>query len=89
MSVKSFLHSLSEESLVKARELSLWDVGDISEDEDRFIKDLKETAKRLKKESVKRKMATLTVKLREAERTGNEKELVKLTKEFEIFKKMF
>lgn len=82
LSVKSFLNALAEQDLVKARELALWDLGDISEDEDKFFKELKETVKRVIKDANKRKMSLLTYQVKEAEKEGDTNKLAELVKEF-------
>ena len=77
LSIKSFIDGLAGEDLVKARELSLWDVGDFNN-----LKELTETVKRVKKESNKRKMSSLTYQIREAERKDDADKVKKLTEEF-------
>ncbi|MFH1295240.1 MAG: DNA primase [bacterium] len=87
LSVKSFIDSLTEQDLVKARELCLWDIGNLSQDEERFSKELRETVKRIAKESAKRKMAQLTYQIREAEKSGETKKVEQLMQEFKKLSK--
>lgn len=87
LSVKSFIGGLAEQDLVKARDLSLWDVGNFSKGEDDYIKELTETVKRIKKESDKRKMSTLTYQIRDAEKRDDAETVKKLTAEFKEISK--
>ena len=87
LSVKAFIETLVGEDLVKARELSLWDVGNLSQDNERFAKELQETVKRVLKESYKRKMTGLTYQIREAEKQGDAKKVSDLTEEFKKLSK--
>ncbi|MFA5776652.1 MAG: DNA primase [Patescibacteria group bacterium] len=82
LSVKSFIEGLTEQDLVKARDLSLWDMSDFNKNEEDYIKELTETIKRVKKESNKRKMSNLTYQIRDAEKRDDAETVRKLTKEF-------
>ncbi len=82
LTVKKFVANLTEQDLVKTRELCLWDVGWISQGEAEFTKELQETVKRVLKESNKRKMAQLTYQIREAEKSSDAKKVELLMKEF-------
>lgn len=82
LTVKVFVTTLAEEDLVRARELSLWDVGAVAQDEPRFAKELQETVTRVLKESTKRKMAQLTYKIKDAEKQGDTDKVDELMQEF-------
>lgn len=81
-SVKTFTDGLIDQELVKARELSLWDIGELSVNNEKFIEELKETVKRVLRESHKRRMSETTYKIREAERVGDSDKVEQLMKEF-------
>ena len=82
LSVKSFIQGLTDQALVKARDLSLWDVGDFNKNTDEYLVELTETVKRIKKESDKRKMSSLTYQIREAEKQNDAETVKKLTEAF-------
>ena len=82
LTVKSFLAGLVEQDLVKARELALWDVGQLAQNEEQFGKELEETIRRVGKESTKKEMTQLTYKIREAERVGDAQKAEDLMQEF-------
>jgi len=82
LTVKSFLASLVEQDLVKARELALWDVGQLAQNEEQFSKELNETIRRIEKESTKKDMTRLTYKIREAEKAGDAQKAESLVQEF-------
>jgi len=82
LSVKSFIEGLTEQDLVKARNLSLWDVGNFNKSAGEYLKELTETVKRVKKESDKRKMSNLTYQIRDAEKRNDAEAVKKLTEEF-------
>jgi len=71
-----------EQDLVKARELALWDVGQLAQNEEQFGKELAETIKRIEKESTKKEMTQLTYKIREAEKAGDAQKAEDLMQEF-------
>jgi DNA primase len=87
LSVKSFIQGLTDQALVKARELSLWDVGDFNKNADEYMLELAETVKRIKKESDKRKMSSLTYQIREAEKQNDAEAVKKLTEDFKVISK--
>ncbi len=82
LKVKSFVDTLLQDDLVKARELSLWDVGAVAQNEVEFTKELQETVRRILKESTKRKMAQLTYKIKDAEKAGDTNKVDELMQEF-------
>ena len=86
LSVKTFINTLTEQDLVSARDLSLWDVG-IPAESDKFVEELTVTVKRIKKESAKRKMADVSQRIREAELTKDTKTIEQLTDEFNSYAK--
>ena len=86
LSVKTFINTLTEQDLVSARDLSLWDVG-IPAESDKFVEELTVTVKRIKKESAKRKMADISQRIREAELTKDTKTIEQLTDEFNSYAK--
>lgn len=82
LTVKSFVAGLAEQDLVKARELALWDVGGLAQNEEQFGKELEETIKRIVKESTKKEMTQLTYKIREAEKSGDAQKAEELMQKF-------
>lgn len=85
--VKAFINSLTGENLVKARDISLWDVS-IPKDEDKFIEEVELTVKRIKKEAARKKMTQLSFLIKEAERLKDTDKIVKLTEEFNNLSKL-
>jgi DNA primase len=87
LSVKSFINTLAGQDLVKARELSLWDVGDFTKKfdgspADDYVNELTETIKRIHKEAAKQKMSELTYQIRDAEKRSDAETVKALTKAF-------
>lgn len=81
-SVRAFINSLAGQELAWARELSLWDIGDFSRNEDSYIKELQETVNRILKDSRRKKMSALTYQIKEAERLGDTNKVAKLMSDF-------
>lgn len=82
LTVKNLVDGLADQDLVKARELALWDIGSLAQDEVRFTQELTETIKRVQKESTKRKMSQLTYQIKDAEKQGDAEKVAKLMQEF-------
>lgn len=80
--VKNFIQGLSGKALAKAKELALWDIGDITTEETKVIEEAQKAAKRIKKEGLKRKMRLLTEQIKSAEKSGDLNEASKLTQKF-------
>lgn len=80
--IKNLIQELEGKSLAKAKELALWDIGDIANDENKLLEEAKKTANRIKKESIKKEMKMITEKIKIAERNGDLDEANRLTQKF-------
>jgi len=80
---KDFLKTLGENLKTLATDLYLWEFDKTTQDENLFEKEIESTIKRIKKESVKRRLNKLTEEIKLAEMQGDTKLTEKLTKEFE------